>query len=84
MCSDPSSSLPLDRAGRLTRHVVDDSIDALHLVDDARRRAAEKAHVEGIEIRRHAIDGGDGGQVSATPTSRCFLKSPDSRFGFSY
>ena len=27
--------LPLDRPGRLGRHVVDDAVDAAHLVDDA-------------------------------------------------
>ena len=53
-------SLPLDRAGRLRRHVVDDAVDALDLVDDARRGAAEEAHVEGIEVRGHAVVGCDG------------------------
>ena len=57
-----SSSLPLDGPRRLARHVIDDAVDALHLIDDARRRAAEKPHVERIKIRRHAVHGGDGAQ----------------------
>jgi hypothetical protein len=32
-------SLPLNRPRRLRRHVVDHAVDALHLVDDARRGA---------------------------------------------
>jgi hypothetical protein len=33
-------SLPLDRPRRLARHIVDDPIDALDLIDDPRRGAA--------------------------------------------
>src|SRR3990170_151302 len=36
-----AGSLPLDRARRLRRDVVDDAIDAAHLVDDAVRHPAE-------------------------------------------
>src|SRR5918998_1624542 len=54
--------LPLNRPGRLRRDVVGDPVDALHLVDDAGGDPAEEAHVEGVEIRRHAVDGGDGAQ----------------------
>src|SRR3984885_7096797 len=57
-----SPSLPLDRAGRLACHVVDDAIDALDFVDDARRCAAEEGHVEGIEVGGHAIDRGHRAQ----------------------
>ena len=55
-------SFPLDRARRLRRHVVDDPVDAAHLVDDARGGAAEEVHVEGVEIRGHAVDRRDGAQ----------------------
>src|SRR5215208_3358010 len=48
--------LPLDRPRRLRRDVIGDAVDALHLVDDAGRDTAEEAHVEGVEIRRHALD----------------------------
>ena len=66
-------SLPLDRARRLACYVVDDAVDALDLVDDASRRAAEEGHVEGIEIGCHAIDRGhraqraDGIKVRPSP-----------------
>jgi hypothetical protein len=53
-------SLPLDRARRLARHVVNDAIDAFDLVDDARRGAAEEGHVERIEVGGHAVDRGHG------------------------
>src|ERR1700722_14494945 len=51
-----SPSLPLDRAWRLACHVIDDAVDALDLVDDARCGPTEKGHVEGIEVRGHAVD----------------------------
>src|SRR3546814_18108165 len=38
----PFPSLPLDRPRRLARHVVDHPVDALHLVDNPRRGAAEE------------------------------------------
>ena len=37
-----STSLPLNRAGRLGGDVVDHAVDAAHLVDDAPRGVAEK------------------------------------------
>src|SRR5262249_31769705 len=37
-----SQSFPLDRPRRLRGHVVDDAVDAAHLVDDAGRDAAEE------------------------------------------
>src|SRR5205823_3291077 len=49
--------LPLNRPRRLARHVIHHPIDALHLVDDPRRGGAEKTHVEGIEVGRHAVGG---------------------------
>src|SRR5690606_38901910 len=41
-----AESLPLDRAGRFARYVIDDAVDAAHLVDDAGGGAAEEIHVE--------------------------------------
>ena len=55
-------SFPLNRPRRLTRDVVHHAVDALDLVDDAGRGFAQKLHVEGIEIRRHAVGRGDGTQ----------------------
>ena len=48
--------LPLDGAGRLRRDIVDDPVDAPHLVDDAGGGAAEKLHVVMVEIGCHAVD----------------------------
>src|SRR3546814_10757183 len=57
----PAASLfPFDRARGLRRIVVDDAVDALHLVDDARRAAAEEARVEGVDVGGHAVGRGDG------------------------
>src|SRR4051794_35515438 len=58
------SSLPLDRAGGFRGDVVGDAVDAFDLVDDPGRDAAEELHVEGVEIRRHAVDRGDGAQCA--------------------
>src|ERR1700722_1127760 len=52
------ASLPLNRPRRLTRHIIDHTIDALHLVDDARRHRADEFHVERIKIRSHAVGRG--------------------------
>ncbi len=43
-------------------HVVDHAVDAAHLVDDAGCGAAEEFHVVVVEVRRHAVDRGDGAQ----------------------
>src|SRR6185437_12109872 len=51
----PTPSLPLDRAGRLRGHVVDDAVDAFDFVDDARRDAAEQFVRKGIVIGGHAV-----------------------------
>ena len=48
-------SLPLDRPGRLARHVIDDPVDAFHFVDDAGGDAGEEGVLEGIGIRGHAV-----------------------------
>src|SRR3546814_7459129 len=59
----PAASLfPFDRARGLRRIVVDDAVDALHLVDDARRAAAEEARVEGVDVGGHAVGRGDGAE----------------------
>src|SRR5712671_2005398 len=50
-----SPSLPLDRARRLAGDVIHHAVDALDLVDDAGRDVADELHVEGIEVRRHAV-----------------------------
>src|SRR3954447_7847689 len=47
--------LPLDRAGRLAGDVIDHAVDALDLVDDAGGDIADELHLEGIEVRGHAI-----------------------------
>src|SRR4051812_17911962 len=49
---------PLDRPGRLRRIVVDDPVDAVHLVDDAGRDPAEEAGVEGVDVGGHSVDAG--------------------------
>jgi hypothetical protein len=41
-------SLPLDRARRLRRDVINHTVDALDLVDDAGRGLAQEFHVGGI------------------------------------
>src|SRR5688572_21918900 len=48
---------PLDRPGRLRRHVVDDAIDATHFVDDAGRDATKEVHFEGVEVGGHSVGG---------------------------
>ena len=40
--------LPLDRAWRLRRHVINDTVDALDLVDDAGRHRAEEIRRAGL------------------------------------
>jgi hypothetical protein len=45
-------SLPLDRPRRLTGHVINHAIDALHLVDDPRRHRTDKFRVERIKNLR--------------------------------
>src|SRR4029450_4400405 len=49
--AEASESFPLDRAGRLARHVVDDAVDALDLVDDAGGHVPDELHVEGVKGR---------------------------------
>ena len=51
-----SPSLPLDRPRRLARHIIHNPIDPPHLIDNPRRRAPQKPHIERIEIRRHPVD----------------------------
>src|SRR5689334_22243934 len=58
---DPES-FPLDRAGRLGRHVVDDPIDAADLVDDPGGRLAEHVPGELEEVGGHAVGRGDRAQ----------------------
>lgn len=52
--------LPLNRPRRLRGDVVDDAVDAADFVDDAGGGGAEEGHVVVVEIRRHAVDRGDG------------------------
>src|SRR6478672_11342317 len=52
--------LPLDGARRLGGDVVDHTIDAAHLVDDAPRRVAEKVVGEIVVVGGHAVGRGDG------------------------
>ena len=51
-------SLPLNRPRRLARHVINDAINALHLIDDPRRQRANELHVGRIKIRSHAVGRG--------------------------
>src|SRR5207344_3596567 len=55
-------SLPLDGAGGLRGDVVDDAVDAAHLVDDAPRRRPKKIVGEVVIVGGHAVGGGDGAQ----------------------
>src|SRR6478672_10123029 len=50
---------PFNRARWLRRIVVDDPVDALHLIDDAGCDPAEECGVERINVRGHAIERGD-------------------------
>src|SRR5262245_10607682 len=53
-----SALFPLDGSRRLRSHVIDHAVDALHLIDDPRRHAADESHVERIEIGGHAVGRG--------------------------
>ena len=57
-------SLPLDGPRRFRGDVVDDAVDAAHLVDDAVGGAPQEFHVEVVVIGRHAVDGSDGARVN--------------------
>lgn len=50
-------SLPLDGGGRLRGDVVDDAVDAAHLVDDAVRHRRQRLVGEMRPVRRHRVDG---------------------------
>src|SRR5229473_3808913 len=52
-------SLPLDRTGRLRGDVVDDAVDAAHLVDDPGRRAPQELVREGVIVGGHAVGRSD-------------------------
>src|SRR3546814_3092123 len=56
----PRALLPLDRPRRLGGHVVDDAVDAAHLVDEAGRDAGQEIVVEGVALSGHAVGRGDG------------------------
>src|SRR5579875_4147913 len=51
-------SFPLDCPRRLARHIINDTVDSLDLVDDARCRPAKKSHIEREEIRGHTVGRG--------------------------
>ena len=53
--SNPLKSLPLDGAGGFRGDVVNNPVDAAHLVDDAGRDIGQERMVEGIGIGRHAV-----------------------------
>src|SRR5437764_12352813 len=57
-------SLPLDRAGGFGGDVVDDAVDAAHLVDDAGGGAAQNLVREGEIVGGHAFGRGDGPEVA--------------------
>src|SRR5207244_7665690 len=58
----PFPLLPLDCSRRLGCHIVDDAVDAFHLVDDAGGGSTKEVHVVVVEVGRHAVDGGHGAQ----------------------
>src|SRR5437667_11250792 len=60
----PTPLLPLDRARRLRRHIIDHAVDALDLVDDPRCHMRDEFHFEGIEIGGHAARGMSIAQTS--------------------
>src|SRR5690606_36513884 len=62
-------SLPLDRAGRLRREVVDHAVDPLDLVDDAGGDAGEEMRIERVDIGGHAVGAGHGAQTAYTVVS---------------
>ena len=49
--------LPLYGSRRLRGDVVDDPVDAPHLVDDAPGDGSQKLRLEGEEVSRHAVGG---------------------------
>src|SRR5215469_2318168 len=55
-----SPSLPLDRAGRLRCHVVNDAVDPFDLVDDPCRDAAKQFVRKRIVVGGHAVGRGYG------------------------
>src|ERR1035438_2001583 len=54
-----SSSLPLDRAGRLRRDVVDDAVHAAHLAHDAAGSAVEEIVRQAGPVGGHEVFGRD-------------------------
>src|ERR1051326_1574679 len=59
-----ATSLPFNRPRRLRRVIVDHAVDPPHLVDDARRDAAQELGVEREDIGGHAVDAGHGAQAA--------------------
>ena len=55
-----SSSLPLDRRGRLGADVVHDAVDPHDLIDDAARDARQHLVRKRVPVGRHSIRAGDG------------------------
>src|SRR5262245_42474949 len=62
-CGSPTSELlPLDGARRLGGDVEHDSVDALHLVDDAARDSRQQVVGQAGPVRRHRVLAGDGAE----------------------
>src|SRR5579883_3192073 len=59
--------LPLDRAGRLRRHVQHHSVDVAHFIRDPRRDPLEYLVGQARPVRRHRIFGGDRSQHDRVP-----------------
>ena len=55
-------SLPLDRPRRLRRNIVDHAVDALDLVDDPGRDAAQEVVGERVIVGSHAVGRGNGAE----------------------
>src|SRR4051812_26014062 len=60
--SGDRASLPLDRPRGLARHVVDDAVDPLHGIDDARGGSGEDLVRKAGPVGRHEVVGLDGSE----------------------
>src|SRR5207302_8234598 len=70
-------SLPLDRAGGFGGDVVDDAVDAAHLVDDAGRGAAEDLVRERVVVGGHAVSRGHRPQRAGKIVGARIAHHPD-------
>src|SRR5258708_6304620 len=80
-CSHPdiqvSRSFPLDRGGRLGADVVDDAIDATHLVDDPRGDSSEPIGRQARPGGGHPVAALDGSNRNRTLIGAFITHDPD-------